>query len=203
MLKPWKNRTYGGLALLAVLAWTSPVRVRADTTTQKKTVGTAKPKSRTTSKHHVQKASTVVSQHRSAHHSSKRHVSSRAAQIAAARRRRAQLRPEPERIEEIQQALVKAGYLNAQPNGRWNEETRDAMRRYQVDHGFAVTGLPEAKSQMKLGLGPHPLAPDLDTSNGARASTETDGGAPAAPTSPSTPATPDAQQDPPTTTTPP
>jgi hypothetical protein len=203
MLKPWKNRTYGGLALLAVLVWTSPVRVRADTTAQKKTVGTAKPKPRTTSKHHTQKASTVVSQHRSAHHSSKRHVSSKAAQIAAARRRRAQLRPEPERIEEIQQALVKAGYLNAQPNGRWNDETRDAMRHYQVDHGFAVTGLPEAKSLMKLGLGPHPLPPDLDTSNGARASTETDGGAPAAPTSPSTPATPDAQQDPPTTTTPP
>jgi peptidoglycan hydrolase-like protein with peptidoglycan-binding domain len=83
------------------------------------------------------------------------------------------MRPEPERIQEIQQALVQAGYLNAQPNGRWDDQTREAMRRYQADHGFPVTGLPEAKSLMKLGLGPHPLPADVDTSSGARAGTDT------------------------------
>jgi peptidoglycan hydrolase-like protein with peptidoglycan-binding domain len=82
------------------------------------------------------------------------------------------LRPEPERIQEIQQALVQAGYLNAQPNGRWDDQTREAMRHYQADHGFPATGLPEAKSLMKLGLGPHPLPEDLDASNGARAGTD-------------------------------
>ena len=201
-MKPWKNKTCAGVALLAVVAWTSPVQLRADTTTQKKTVRTAKPKPRTTPQHRTHKAANTASDHSSTHHSSKRHVSSKAAQIAAAKRRRAQLRPEPERIEEIQQALVKAGYLNGQPNGHWDDETRAAMRRYQVDHGFPVTGLPEAKSLMKLGLGPHPLPPDLDTGNGARASTETNGTAPAAPT-PSTPTAPDAPQSPPTTATPP
>jgi peptidoglycan hydrolase-like protein with peptidoglycan-binding domain len=98
------------------------------------------------------------------------------------------LRPEPERIQEIQQALVQAGYLNAQPNGRWDDQTREAMRRYQADKGFPVTGLPEAKSLMKLGLGPHPLPADLDASNGTRAGANTVS---------DTPATPDAQQDPP------
>ena len=88
---------------------------------------------------------------------------------AADRRRRARLRPEPERIEEIQQALIQAGYLNAQPNGRWDDQTREAMRRYQADHGFPTTGLPEAKSLMKLGLGPHPLPADVDSGNGAKA----------------------------------
>jgi len=79
------------------------------------------------------------------------------------------MRPEAQRIEEIQQALVKTGYLNAEPTGRWDDQTREAMRRYQADNGFPVTGMPEAKSLMKLGLGPHPLPPDLDTSNVAKA----------------------------------
>jgi peptidoglycan hydrolase-like protein with peptidoglycan-binding domain len=98
------------------------------------------------------------------------------------------LRPEPERIQEIQQALVQAGYLNAQPNGGWDDQTREAMRRYQADHGFPVTGLPEAKSLMKLGLGPHPLPEDLDASSGPRTGAGTVSGAPA---------TPDTQDDPP------
>jgi hypothetical protein len=192
------------VAILAMLAWTSPIQLRADTTTQKKTVKTGKPKSRTAPHHGTHKASAVASKHSSTHHSPKRHVSSRAAQIAAAKRRRAHLRPEPERVEEIQQALAKTGYLKTQPNGLWDDETRDAMRRYQADHGFPVTGLPEAKSLMKLGLGPHPLPADLDSSGGAsndaKATVETDGSTPVPPTTSDTPAP---EPNPPTTTTPP
>src|SRR5208337_3708381 len=142
----------------------------------------------TPAKHTAQRASVSTSQHPSAHHTATRHVSSKARRAAAARRRRAQLRPEPERIQEIQQALVQAGYLNAQPNGRWDDQTREAMRRYQADHGFPVTGLPEAKSLMKLGLGPHPLPADLDASSGASAGADAVS---------DTAAPPDAQQDPP------
>jgi peptidoglycan hydrolase-like protein with peptidoglycan-binding domain len=100
------------------------------------------------------------------------------------------MRPEPERIQEIQQALVQAGYLKEEPNGRWDDQTREAMRRYQTDHGFPATGLPEAKSLMKLGLGPHPLPADVDTSSGAKAGADTVS---------NTSATPDAQQNPPPT----
>lgn len=78
------------------------------------------------------------------------------------RARLARLHLEPERIIEIQQALISVGYLKEEPNGKWDEPTRDAMRRYQQDYGFPITGLPEAKSLMKLGLGPHSLPEDVD-----------------------------------------
>jgi peptidoglycan hydrolase-like protein with peptidoglycan-binding domain len=186
-LKNWTKKACAGLALLGALVWMSPARVRADTATPQTSAGTAKKKSRTSSQKSTQKASAHAGQHRSTHHPATRRVSSRARR-AAARRRRALLRPEPERIQEIQQALIQAGYLNAQPNGRWDDQTREAMRRYQADHGFPVTGLPEAKSLMKLGLGPHPLPADLDTGGGAR---------PGGNTVSDTPAPADPQQTPP------
>ena len=69
---------------------------------------------------------------------------------------------EPERVTQIQEALTHAGYYEGEPSGRWDAKTRAAMQRYQSDHGFSATGLPEAKSLMKLGLGPHPLPPAVD-----------------------------------------
>jgi hypothetical protein len=188
-LKHWNKKTYAGLVLLASLVWIMPVQLPADTTTPQKSVSTAKQKSNTPRKHSTHRASASTGQHRSAHHPATKHVSSKASRDAAARVRRAHLRPEPDRIQEIQQALVQAGYLNAQPNGRWDDQTREAMRRFQADHGFPATGLPEAKSLMKLGLGPHPLPEDLDASSGARTGTGTVS---------DTPATPDTQPDPPT-----
>jgi hypothetical protein len=76
--------------------------------------------------------------------------------------RLARLHLQPERVQEIQQALIREGYLHGDPNGLWDSQTHDAMLRYQTDHGFPATGLPEAKSLMKLGLGSHPLPPELD-----------------------------------------
>jgi peptidoglycan hydrolase-like protein with peptidoglycan-binding domain len=69
---------------------------------------------------------------------------------------------QPERVQEIQQALIREGYLQGDANGQWDSHTHDAMLRYQTDHGFPATGLPEAKSLMKLGLGSHPLPAELD-----------------------------------------
>jgi peptidoglycan hydrolase-like protein with peptidoglycan-binding domain len=69
---------------------------------------------------------------------------------------------QPERVTEIQQALIREGYLQGEANGQWDARTHDAMQRYQTAHGFPATGLPEAKSLMKLGLGSHPLPPELD-----------------------------------------
>lgn len=67
----------------------------------------------------------------------------------------------PQRTEQIQQALIQAGDLHEQPTGRWDPQTRDAMKLYQQSNGFAATGLPDAKSLMKMGLGPHPLPSDV------------------------------------------
>jgi hypothetical protein len=209
-LKHFKTKICAGLALLGALMWIVPARLRADTTTQHKSATTVKHKSSTpaqrrahrASQHRAPQAPTTASQHRSTHRASKRHISPRAAR-AAARRRRAQLRPEPERIEEIQKALAQAGYFNGQPKGLWDDQTREAMRRYQADHGFPATGLPEAKSLMKLGLGPHPLPADVDTTPGAKASGDAGSSTPAAPTTsdpPAPPAARAAQQNPPATT---
>jgi peptidoglycan hydrolase-like protein with peptidoglycan-binding domain len=74
----------------------------------------------------------------------------------------ARLHLQPDRVQEIQQALIREGYLQGDPSGQWDSRTREAMLRYQTDHGFPATGLPEAKSLMKLGLGSHPLPPELD-----------------------------------------
>jgi peptidoglycan hydrolase-like protein with peptidoglycan-binding domain len=73
-------------------------------------------------------------------------------------------------VQEIQGALAQAGYLSQKPTGKWDDATREAMRRYQADHGFPATGLPEAKSLMRLGLGPHPLPEDVEPSSAAHAS---------------------------------
>lgn len=67
----------------------------------------------------------------------------------------------PERTEQIQQALIQAGDLHELPTGRWDPQTRDAMKLYQQSNGFSTTGLPDAKSLMKMGLGPHPLPSDV------------------------------------------
>ncbi len=68
---------------------------------------------------------------------------------------------EPGRVIQIQRALIQAGYLTGPPTGEWDAATSDAMRRYQAANGFDMTGLPEAKPLMKLGLGPHPLPADV------------------------------------------
>ena len=69
------------------------------------------------------------------------------------RRRRGQRNPTPQRIREIQTALVREGYLEGKPSGVWDEATVDATRRYQEDNAFPVTGKPEARTLAKLGLG--------------------------------------------------
>jgi hypothetical protein len=95
----------------------------------------------------------------------KKRGSSKGAHLSTRQARRiymAHLHPGTDRVTAIQQKLAEVGYLKEEPNGQWDNQTREAMRHYQEDNGFPATGLPEAKSLMKLGLGPHPLPPELD-----------------------------------------
>lgn len=85
------------------------------------------------------------------------------------RYRIARVHLQPDRIREIQQALIRSHYLEGDPTGKWDAATHDAMLRYQQDNGFSETGLPDAKSLMKLGLGPHPLPPDVAAASPAAA----------------------------------
>jgi len=97
--------------------------------------------------------------------SGKKKSSSKNAHLSSRQARKiymAHLHPGTDRVTAIQQKLADVGYLKEAPSGQWDNQTREAMRRYQEDNGFPATGLPEAKSLMKLGLGPHPLPPELD-----------------------------------------
>ena len=134
--------------------------------------------------HHLQAASKANSKasnhhgsstaHKTSAHSSKSHHSNVHARLA-------QMQIDPGRVEDIQQALTGAGAFHGAPTGRWDSETREAMSRFQAANGFGVTGLPDAKSLMKLGLGPHPLPAELDKTPSASAGPETGAEGPARP----------------------
>lgn len=68
-------------------------------------------------------------------------------------RHRGQQQPAPERIREIQQALIRESYLSGEPTGKWDAATASAIRRFQKAHGYPETGKPDSLSLHQLGLG--------------------------------------------------
>ena len=69
------------------------------------------------------------------------------------RRERGQKAPTPDRIAEIQQALAKDGSYAGNADGKWDESTTEALRKFQESHGLNPTGKLDAKSLRQLGLG--------------------------------------------------
>ena len=65
-------------------------------------------------------------------------------------------RPAPgipsERVTEIQNALIKAGYFDGPPSGQYDEQTIDAMKRFQSKSGMPGNGMPSALALKKLGI---------------------------------------------------
>lgn len=58
----------------------------------------------------------------------------------------------PERVTEIQNALIKAGFLDGPATGLYDDTTIDAMKQYQAQNGMSQTGLPSASLLKKLGV---------------------------------------------------
>jgi len=82
---------------------------------------------------------------------------------------RGQQKIDPDRAQEIQQALVREHYLNGEANGQWNQASEDAMRRYQADHGWQSKTVPDSRALINLGLGPshdHLLNPESAMTTG-------------------------------------
>jgi len=108
------------------------------------------------------KASASKTSGKSAHHSSKK-VSSR-------RKQKGQTAPTPDRISEIQQALAKNGSYTNTPNGKWDDTTVEAMKKFQGAHGLNPSGKLDAHTLEKLGLGSQtagvaePIAPPNSSS---------------------------------------
>jgi hypothetical protein len=73
-----------------------------------------------------------------------------------------------DRARQIQTALIREGYLKGEPSGVWDQPTKDAMTRYQADHGWQTKTLPDSRALIKLGLGPnHDDAVKAETSSAA------------------------------------
>ncbi len=47
-----------------------------------------------------------------------------------------------EKFQKLQRALIAAGYGPLKADGRWDERSVSAVRRYEADHGWPVTGRP-------------------------------------------------------------
>jgi peptidoglycan hydrolase-like protein with peptidoglycan-binding domain len=70
------------------------------------------------------------------------------------RRPRGQQVIAPDRVTEIQQALIREHYLIGEANGQWDEKTKAAMQKYQAAQGWQTKLIPDARALKKLGLGP-------------------------------------------------
>ena len=69
------------------------------------------------------------------------------------RKQPGQKAPTNERVSEIQTALAKDGSFQGLPNGKWDDDTAAAMRRFQASHGLSATGKLDAPTLQRLGLG--------------------------------------------------
>jgi len=58
-----------------------------------------------------------------------------------------------QRARDIQTALIREKYLDGQPTGKWDQHTKDAMVRFQADHGWQTKVTPDARALIVLGLG--------------------------------------------------
>lgn len=60
---------------------------------------------------------------------------------------------QPERVMQIQQALIQAHYMSGEPSGKWDADTIGAMQKYQSDNGWQTKIMPDSRALVKLGLG--------------------------------------------------
>jgi peptidoglycan hydrolase-like protein with peptidoglycan-binding domain len=60
---------------------------------------------------------------------------------------------EPERVTQIQQALIREHYFTGDADGKWDATTVAAMQKYQADHGWQTKLMPDSRALVKLGLG--------------------------------------------------
>jgi hypothetical protein len=157
--------------LFACAAWlvcgsASPGAIAQDTVAAakdaSKTSGTASkssaatPKKTTANSTRSKPSSSAASRKGKPAHTSSRHGRRKTAA-------RGQQKIDPERAQEIQEALVREHYLSGEAAGTWNQASEDAMRRYQSDHGWQSKAVPDSRALISLGLGPshdHLLNPD-------------------------------------------
>jgi murein L,D-transpeptidase YcbB/YkuD len=69
--------------------------------------------------------------------------------------RNRQLAPSTDRYKEIQQALAAKGYLQPeQTSGAWDQNSTEALKRFQAEQNLDASGKINSLSLIALGLGP-------------------------------------------------
>jgi peptidoglycan hydrolase-like protein with peptidoglycan-binding domain len=61
---------------------------------------------------------------------------------------------DPERVTQIQQALIREHYMTGEATGKWDTSTTAAMQKFQLDQGWQTKLTPDSRALVKLGLGP-------------------------------------------------
>jgi hypothetical protein len=116
-------------------------------------VSWARPSSHSTAKTPTKKASSKA-------HTSKASVkkasakSSRRHKTIRKKKARGQQAIDPDRAREIQAALIREHYLDGDPSGVWDTETKQALVKFQADNGWQTKIVPDSRALIKLGLGP-------------------------------------------------
>jgi hypothetical protein len=103
--------------------------------------------------------SSVTKASRTSSHSSSR-VSTKGKKVRSAKAKQAphsrgQQGIEAERARTIQEALIRAKYMDGEPSGVWDQKTKDALTRFQSDNGWQSKVVPDSRALIKLGLGPN------------------------------------------------
>ncbi len=57
-----------------------------------------------------------------------------------------------ERVAEIQTALIKQGYLQGEASGIYDDNTKAAMKKFQLANNLQASGLPSAHALKRLGV---------------------------------------------------
>lgn len=104
-------------------------------------------------------AATSTSQKHSSHKSSTHKSSAQASKkftkgSTKSAKSRGQKAIGEERTREIQSALIREHYLTGEPSGVWDQESKQAMIRFQQENGWQTKAVPDSRALIKLGLGP-------------------------------------------------
>jgi len=107
----------------------------------------------------------------------KRVAAHRKSRKVAQKKKKGQQKIDPDRAREIQEALIRADYLDGVASGNWDNTSQKAMEKFQADNGWQTVVVPDSRALIKLGLGPdheHLLNPETAmTSLPERAHAET------------------------------
>jgi peptidoglycan hydrolase-like protein with peptidoglycan-binding domain len=111
---------------------------------------TAAPALATTT-HHAEGSANVASSHKTAAHGKSK---AKTTKTSKSHKLHGQQAIDPERVTQIQQALIRERYMSGEANGQWDSGTQAAMQKFQSDQGWQTKLMPDSRALVKLGLGP-------------------------------------------------